>query len=389
MLKNIWNKLTNKGNKEIEEKEIIMDVDEIEENEENEDVGEEIDEIEDNKEIKNDVDDLQKEEKNLDTHNEISTKVENDEEKPVDKVGLFQRLKNGLSKTKKSITDKVDTLINSYKSIDEDFFEELEEILIMADIGVNTTMEIVDELKESVKSKGIKDPQEIKILLQEKLTDMLNELESTKLNTGSTPAIILVVGVNGVGKTTSIGKIANKLKNEGKKVLLAAGDTFRAAAIDQLDIWGERVGVDVIKHQEGSDPGAVIFDAIQAAKARNIDVLICDTAGRLHNKKNLMNELGKIFNIVDREYPEANKEVLLVLDATTGQNAIQQAKTFKEVTNITGLVLTKLDGTAKGGIVIAISRELKIPVKLIGVGEQMEDLQVFVPNTFVKALFDE
>ena len=389
MLKNIWNKLTNKGNKEIEEKEIIMDVDEIEENEENEDVGEEIDEIEDNKEIKNDVDDLQKEEKNLDTHNEISTKVENDEEKPVDKVGLFQRLKNGLSKTKKSITDKVDTLINSYKSIDEDFFEELEEILIMADIGVNTTMEIVDELKESVKSKGIKDPQEIKILLQEKLTDMLNELESTKLNTGSTPAIILVVGVNGVGKTTSIGKIANKLKNEGKKVLLAAGVTFRAAAIDQLDIWGERVGVDVIKHQEGSDPGAVIFDAIQAAKARNIDVLICDTAGRLHNKKNLMNELGKIFNIVDREYPEANKEVLLVLDATTGQNAIQQAKTFKEVTNITGLVLTKLDGTAKGGIVIAISRELKIPVKLIGVGEQMEDLQVFVPNTFVKALFDE
>lgn len=318
---------------------------------------------------------------------EISDTKEIEIEEKIEKVSLFKRLKEGLSKTKKGITDKIDVLIKSYQKIDEELFEELEEILISADIGVTTTMEVIDELKDTVKERKIDDPEKIKEVLQEKLANILNDLSSTELNINSSPVIILVVGVNGVGKTTSIGKIAYKLKKQGKKVMLAAGDTFRAAAIDQLNIWGDRVGIDVIKHQEGSDPAAVIYDAIQAAKARNIDVLICDTAGRLHNKKNLMNELGKVFKVVEREFPEASKEVLLVLDATTGQNAIQQAKTFKEVANITGLVLTKLDGTAKGGIVIAISRELNIPVKLIGVGEKMEDLQEFHAGNFVKALF--
>lgn len=310
------------------------------------------------------------------------------EEKP-EKINLFKRLKEGLSKTKQGITDKVDNLIKSYQKIDEEFFEELEEILITADIGVQTTMEIIDELKDKVKSRKLTDPESIKGLLKEELVAILNNLSDRTLNVNPSPAIILVVGVNGVGKTTSIGKIANKLRNEGKSVLLAAGDTFRAAAIDQLKIWGDRAGVDVIKHQEGSDPAAVIFDAIQAAKARKADVLICDTAGRLHNKVNLMNELGKVFRVVDREYGNATREVLLVLDATTGQNAIQQAKVFKEVVDISGLVLTKLDGTAKGGIVIAISKELNIPVKLIGVGEKVEDLQQFNEDTFVKALFGE
>lgn len=376
-------------NKSIDEKNEIVEIienEEIQRVEESEE-AKKLEEIEKTQEIQ-ELDEIEKvEEIDVIEEGEIQETLE--VEKSVEKVGLFQRLKAGLSKTKKSITDKVDVLIKSYKSIDEDFFEELEEILIMADIGVNTTMEIVEELKDTIKEKKLKEAEEIKFLLQEKLIEILNELDSTGLNTNSSPAIILVVGVNGVGKTTSIGKIAYKLKQEGKKVLLAAGDTFRAAAIDQLNIWGNRVGIDVIQHQEGSDPAAVIYDAIQAAKARNIDVLICDTAGRLHNKKNLMNELGKIFKIVEREYPQANKEVLLVLDATTGQNAIQQAKTFKEVTDISGLVLTKLDGTAKGGIVIAISKELNIPVKLIGVGEQMEDLQEFSAESFVKALFGE
>ncbi len=331
---------------------------------------------------------------------EFELKIESDEEKAKSLGGekqfknndsenttLFERLKFGLSKTKKGITDKIDVLIKSYQKIDEELFEELEEILIGADIGVNTTMEIMDELREVVKNEKIIESGDIKRVLQDKLINILSELSSASLNIVPSPSIILVVGVNGVGKTTSIGKIAYKLKKEGKKVMLGAGDTFRAAAIDQLEIWGDRVGIDVIKHQEGSDPAAVIYDAIHAAKARNVDVLICDTAGRLHNKKNLMNELGKVFKVVEREYPQASKEVLLVLDATTGQNAIQQAKTFKEVANITGLILTKLDGTAKGGIVVAISRELNIPVKLIGVGEKVEDLQEFCPDAFVRALF--
>ncbi len=315
--------------------------------------------------------------------------VQAEETEDAPKFSLFKRLRDGLSKTKKGITDRVDDLLKLYKKIDEDLFEELEEILITADIGVQTTMEIVDDLRDRVKTEKISEPIQIRKLLIEKLKGILEELSDTQINIEPSPAIILAVGVNGVGKTTSIAKMAYCLKNKGKKVLLAAGDTFRAAAIDQLKIWGDRVGVDVIRHQEGADPAAVIYDAIHAAKARNIDVLICDTAGRLHNKKNLMNELGKIFRIVDREYADASKEVLLVLDATTGQNAIQQAKVFGEVAQITGLVLTKLDGTAKGGIVIGISKELNIPVKLIGVGERMEDLQEFNPKTFVEAIFGE
>ena len=305
------------------------------------------------------------------------------------KSNLFKRLKDGLFKTKKGITDRVDGLLKLYKKIDEDLFEELEEILITADIGVQTTMEIVDDLRDRVREEKISEPVQIKKMLMEKLKDILEKLPDSQINIEPSPAIILVVGVNGVGKTTSIAKMAYRFKSKGKRVLLAAGDTFRAAAIDQLKIWGDRVDVDVIRHQEGADPAAVIYDAIHAAKARDIDVLICDTAGRLHNKKNLMNELGKIFNIVDREYGNASKEILLVLDATTGQNAIQQAKIFKEVAQITGLVLTKLDGTAKGGIVIGISKELDIPVKFIGVGEQMEDLQEFDPETFIKAIFGD
>ncbi|ABR48900.1 signal recognition particle-docking protein FtsY [Alkaliphilus metalliredigens QYMF] len=304
-------------------------------------------------------------------------------------LSLFKRLKEGLSKTKQGITGKVDELLKSYKKIDEALFEELEEILITSDIGVKTTMEIIDGLRDKIKEKKVSEPEQVKELLKEALIEILQRLPDAQVNIEPGPAIVLVVGVNGVGKTTSIGKMAHRFKQDGKKVLLAAGDTFRAAASEQLEIWAQRVGVEVVKHQEGSDPAAVIFDAIQAAKARKVDVLICDTAGRLHNKKNLMNELGKVFKVVDREYGEATKEVLLVLDATTGQNAIQQAKTFKEVANITGLILTKLDGTAKGGVVIGISQELTIPVKLIGVGEKMEDLQQFNATDFVKALFGE
>lgn len=318
---------------------------------------------------------------------EDEDKAEKEEEKP--RFNLFKRLKEGLSKTKSGITDRVDSLLKSYKKIDEDLFEELEEILITADIGVQTTMEIVDDLRDRVREERVSEPTEVRQLLMDKLREILEDLPESTINIEPSPAIILVVGVNGVGKTTSIAKMAYKFKSQGKKVLLAAGDTFRAAAIDQLKIWGDRVGVDVISHQENADPAAVIFDAIQAAKARNIDILICDTAGRLHNKKNLMNELGKIFKVVDREYEEASKEILLVLDATTGQNAVQQAKIFSEVAQITGLVLTKLDGTAKGGVVIGISRELSVPVKLIGVGEQMEDLQDFNPKTFIEAIFGQ
>ncbi len=325
---------------------------------------------------------------------EVEEDIESDEnteeiQETKPKFNLFNRLKEGLAKTKSGITDRVDNLLKSYKKIDEDLFEELEEILITSDIGVQTTMEIVEDLKARVKKEKVTDPSQVKKLLMDKLTEILEELPDPKINIEPSPAIILVVGVNGVGKTTSIGKMAHRFKSEGKKVLLAAGDTFRAAAIDQLKIWGDRVGVDVIRHQEESDPAAVIYDAIQAAKARNIDVLICDTAGRLHNKKNLMNELGKIFKVVDREYQGSSKEILLVLDATTGQNAVQQAKTFKEVAQITGLILTKLDGTAKGGVVVGISRELDVPVKLIGVGEKMEDLQEFNPKSFVNAIFGE
>lgn len=311
------------------------------------------------------------------------------EEKPEETKGLFSRLKQGLSKTREGITARVEQALKTYRKVDESLFEEIEEILITSDAGVETTMKIIDKLKEISKEKKIIESQDLKSELKEIIADELTLDVSYDLNIEPSPSIILVVGVNGVGKTTSIGKIAYQLKNKGKKVMLAAGDTFRAAAIEQLEIWGDRVGVDVVRHQEGSDPAAVIYDAIQSAKAKKIDVLICDTAGRLHNKKNLMNELGKVKKVVEREFPEATKEILLVLDATTGQNAIQQVKTFKEVTDISGIVLTKLDGTAKGGIVLTISAELGIPVKLIGVGEKIDDLQKFSPNDFVEALFEE
>ena len=302
------------------------------------------------------------------------------------KVSLFERLKQGLSKAKQGITDRVDQVLKSYTKVDDELIEEIEEILITADVGVETTMDIIDKLTDAIKTKKITDPQdvkgELKLIIEEILTN-----DNSTLDVSHSPSIIVMVGVNGVGKTTTIGKLAARYKKEGKKVLIAAGDTFRAAAIDQLEVWSNRSGVDIIKHQEGADPGAVIFDSIKAAKARNADLLICDTAGRLHNKSNLMNELSKVFKIIDREYPEAKREVLLVVDATTGQNAVSQAKSFKQVCDITGIVLTKLDGTAKGGVVLAVKSEVDVPVKLIGVGEKMEDLQDFDAKAFSEALF--
>ncbi len=302
-------------------------------------------------------------------------------------VGLFKRLKEGLDKTRKGITDQIDQMINNYGEIDEDLLEELEEILITADVGMETTMAIVDRLRDRLEKEKIKDPHQIKGVLGRVLAEMM--AHDAPVHPENKPLVILVIGVNGAGKTTSIGKMAHRFKQNGKSVLLAAADTFRAAAIDQLVIWADRVQVPVIKHTEGSDPAAVVFDAIQSAKAKKTDVLICDTAGRLHNKKNLMRELEKIAQIVDREYPEAEKEVLLVLDATTGQNAIHQAKTFKEAANITGIVLTKLDGSAKGGAVLSVSHILDLPVRFVGVGESIEDLQPFDPEAFAGALMGE
>ena len=341
-------------------------------------------------EIKKETSEIEKEaeemfEKDLDLE-ELENRAN---DKPqMEKKGLFSRLLEGLSKTKDNITGRIDSILNSYTKIDEDLLEELEEILITADVGVNTTMVIIDKLRELIKERGIKDPSEVRGLLKEIVEEILSEGNS-KLDIEPAPAVIVMVGVNGVGKTTTIGKLALRYKAEGKKVMLAAADTFRAAASEQLDIWAKRVGVDIIKHGEGADPGAVVFDAIKASQARGVDLLICDTAGRLHNKANLMNELGKIFKILDREYPEAKREVLLVVDATTGQNAVSQAKTFKEVANITGIALTKLDGTAKGGVVLAVKSEVDVPVKLIGVGERAEDLQDFDPIAFTEALFGE
>ncbi len=303
-------------------------------------------------------------------------------------LSLFSKLKEGLDKTRKGITDRIDDLFNNYGEIDDDLFDELEEILITADVGMSTTMNLIDRLREELKNRKIKDASQVKDVFKDVVEEMLKEKNNSPFSIEKTPSIIMVIGVNGVGKTTSIGKISQKLKDEGKSVLIAAGDTFRAAAIEQLKVWGERTGVPVVHQSEGSDPAAVIFDAIQSAKAKKVDVLICDTAGRLHNKVNLMNELAKVFRVIEREYPEANKEVLLVLDATTGQNAIQQAKVFNEAAQISGIVLTKLDGTAKGGVVLAINSELNIPVKLIGVGEKVEDLQAFDAHDFVEALFN-
>lgn len=301
-------------------------------------------------------------------------------------MSFFSKIKEGLKKTRAAFSNKVEVMLNSFTKIDEDLFEELEELLVMSDAGISTSEKICNELRKKVKERGIKDSSEIYALLQETIAEMLTGGEQLQLNTK--PSIILVIGVNGVGKTTTIGKLANNLIKQGKKVTLAAADTFRAAAIDQLQIWADRSGADIVKQNEGSDPAAVVFDAISSAKAKGSDVIICDTAGRLHNKKHLMDELSKISRIIDRELPDADKEFLLVLDATTGQNAVNQAVEFKKATGITGIVLTKLDGTAKGGVVLAIKDGLGIPVKYIGVGEQIDDLQPFNPSEFSKALFE-
>lgn len=303
-------------------------------------------------------------------------------------MGFFEKLKAGLKKTSNAISEQVNNVFKVFVKVDEELFESLEEALIMADLGMETSVELIDELRDRVKRKHITDGNEVKKELQAVISDALCEIDS-EMKLDTTPSVVLVIGVNGVGKTTSIGKMAMHYKAQGKRVMLAAADTFRAAAIDQLDIWADRAGVEIIKHQEGSDPAAVVFDACGAAKARGCDVLICDTAGRLHNKKNLMAELEKINRVISRELPDASRENLLVLDATTGQNAVSQAKLFGEVSEISGIVLTKLDGTAKGGIVISIAKEQKIPVKFIGVGEGIDDLQVFDAQAFAKALFDE
>lgn len=305
---------------------------------------------------------------------------------------VTEKFKEGLTKTRDNFSNKVNDLVSRYRKVDEDFFEELEEILIQADVGFDTVMKLVDELKMEVKRKNIQDPKEVQDVISEKLVEIYNKgNDSTSgLNIQEDGlTVILFVGVNGVGKTTTIGKLAHKFQSEGRKVLLAAGDTFRAGAIDQLEVWGERVGVDVIKQAEGSDPAAVMYDAVKAAKSRNVDILLCDTAGRLQNKVNLMKELEKVKRVIEREIPGAPHEVLLVLDATTGQNAMIQAKTFKEATDVSGIVLTKLDGTAKGGIVLAIRNELNIPVKFVGLGEKMDDLQEFDAEQYVYGLFAE
>ena len=312
---------------------------------------------------------------------------EDEDEVEEEKIGWFGRLKAGLSKTRDDMNYKINDILGNYVKIDEDMIEDLEDLLISSDIGMETTMTLIDNLRDSIREKQIQDPKEVKPVLAEEIRKILEKNgDVSRLNLEPSPAVILIVGVNGVGKTTTIGKLAHKLKSEGKSVLIAAADTFRAAAIEQVETWGERSGVTVISHKEGADPAAVVFDAIQAQKARNIDVLICDTAGRLHNKKNLMNELEKIHRIIEKEFPNAQKESLLVLDATTGQNAILQAKSFDEVTHLTGIVLTKLDGTAKGGVVLPLIQELDIPIKLIGVGEGMNDLQEFSGEEFADAL---
>ncbi|WP_347161677.1 signal recognition particle-docking protein FtsY [Peptostreptococcus anaerobius] len=373
-----WKKSEDKELEEIEKEEIhkeaIEKIEELEEivKEEQEKKEELIEELEQLSELNSDDKYAQDE-------------VEEEPQEEV-KKGLFSRLMEGLSKTKSNIMGRVDDILNSYTKIDEDLLEELEEVLITADVGLTTTMDIIDQLRVMIKKRGVTDPLEVRDLLKEIISNILTE-GNPKIEIDPSPAVIVMVGVNGVGKTTTIGKLAQKYKKDGKKVMLAAADTFRAAATEQLDIWATRVGVDIIKHHEGADPGAVIFDAIKASQSRKVDLLICDTAGRLHNKANLMNELGKIFKIIDREYPEAKKEVLLVVDATTGQNAVSQAKTFKEVADITGIVLTKLDGTAKGGVVLAVKSEVDVPVKLIGVGEKAEDLQVFDAQSFTDAIF--
>ena len=317
---------------------------------------------------------------------EASEPEEPQEPEKKKKKGFFEKIRDGLRKTKDSVIAKMQLVLNAFTKIDEDLFDQLEETMIMGDMGAETSIEICDQLRKRVKERGITDPKQIMGLIQEIIGEMLGEDQTLQLQTK--PSVIMVIGVNGAGKTTTIGKLCHQLKEDGKKVIVAAADTFRAAAIDQLEVWTDRAGVELVKHAEGSDPAAVVYDAIEAARARNCDVLICDTAGRLHNKKNLMQELAKINRIIENKAAGCDKEILLVLDATTGQNAVNQARLFKEVADITGIVLTKLDGTAKGGIIVSIKNELEIPVKLIGVGEKIDDLQPFHARDFVNALFE-
>ena len=320
------------------------------------------------------------------TEAEASEPEEPQEPEKKKKKGFFEKIRDGLRKTKDSVIAKMQLVLNAFTKIDEDLFDQLEETMIMGDMGAETSIEICDQLRKRVKERGITDPKQIMGLIQEIIGEMLGEDQTLQLQTK--PSVIMVIGVNGAGKTTTIGKLCHQLKEDGKKVIVAAADTFRAAAIDQLEVWTDRAGVELVKHAEGSDPAAVVYDAIEAAKARNCDVLICDTAGRLHNKKNLMQELAKINRIIENKAAGCDKEILLVLDATTGQNAVNQARLFKDVADITGIVLTKLDGTAKGGIIVSIKNELEIPVKLIGVGEKIDDLQPFHARDFVNALFE-
>ena len=300
-------------------------------------------------------------------------------------MGFFDKLKQGLGKTKDSFNEKINDIFSNFRKVDEELLEELEEILIMSDVGMDTSLSIIDGLRNRIKKEKIEDEETVKKALQEEMQKIL-DIEKPDLNLNTKPSVILVIGVNGVGKTTSIGKIANRLKKDGKKIMVAAADTFRAAAVEQLEIWANRAGVDIVKKQEGTDPAAVVYEAIKVAKENGTDIIICDTAGRLHNKKHLMDELAKIQRVIEKALPNADKEVLLVIDGTTGQNAIEQVKAFKETANITGLVLTKLDGTAKGGVVIGIVDKNHIPVKFIGVGEQIDDMEIFNSEDFVKAI---
>lgn len=302
-------------------------------------------------------------------------------------MGFFKKLNKGLKKTRDNMSGAINAALYGKNEIDDEFYDELEEILVMADVGVNTSAEIVEKLRDAVFKKNLRKAKDVKEEIKNIVADMLSGGETIDMVT--IPSVILVIGVNGVGKTTSIGKMAAMFKEEGKKVILGAADTFRAAAIDQLEIWADRAGVDIVKHKEGADPAAVVFDTISAGKARNADIIVCDTAGRLHNKKNLMDELAKIYRVIDRQLPYADREIFLVLDATTGQNAVNQAKEFKDVAEITGIILTKLDGTAKGGVVLAIKNDLKVPVKFIGVGEGIDDLRPFDPKAFAEGLFEE
>ncbi|WP_300408217.1 signal recognition particle-docking protein FtsY [Lagierella sp.] len=375
MLENFFNKFKKNKTKDSNEK------DKIDQSLENENAKIDEDELSDKK---------MESEASISNNSEIQENTQGfKEDEKESEEGFFNKLFKGLQKTRDNISNKIDEVLANYQKVDEDLLEELEEILISADIGVESTMDIMDELTDQVKLKRVKDAKVVKEMLIDIMTKKLKDTNlDNRVDIDDTPLVILVIGVNGVGKTTSIGKLASKYKKQGKTVTLVAADTFRAAAIEQLTEWSTRAGVDIISHKEGADPASVVYDGIASAKSKNTDILICDTAGRLHNKKNLMNELEKIHRIIDREYPEARKEVLLVVDGTTGQNAILQTKQFKEVANITGVVITKLDGTAKGGMVFPLQVELNIPIKYIGVGEQIDQLMEFEPTEFIQAIFN-